>query len=112
MSTSGLPTPEEEGLYWKNNFVFKLLRFLNLLEPGRTVLSLSKLLVWINIVVVAYVMVYHPDQIVAVIGASVSAAATMLNYAWRRYIFHKSENAPTALPRTPEAPAGPSVDER
>jgi len=109
MASMGLPPPEEQGLYWKNNILFKLLRFLNLLEPGRIVLSLSKLLVWINLVVVVAVLIWHPEQLVAVIGATVSAAATMMNYAWRRYIYHKTDAASQSLPREP---TGPSQDER
>lgn len=110
--STGLPSTEEEKLYWKNNFVFKYMRFFNLLEPGRNVLSLSKILVWANIATLVYVMIQHPDQIVAVIGASASAAATMLNYAYRRHVNHKRDIAAIsmAMPSLPDDPRGP-VDE-
>lgn len=111
MST-GVPSEAEQPLYWKNNFFLKLLRFFNLLEPGRPVLSLSKLLVWVNIVIMIFVMIFQTEQIVAVIGASVAASASMLNYAYRRFINHKNDALViNTLPQEPPSPPG-LIDER
>lgn len=109
--TGSLGTPKEEDkhLYWKNNFFFKALRFLNLLEPGRNVISLSKILVWTCIMVLIGVTIFYPTQIVAVIGAVGAACGSMLNYAYRRHINFKMD---TFNMNMPETPAGPSIDER
>jgi len=106
----GTPLEEDKNLYWKNNFAFKWLRFFNLLEPGRAVLSLSKALVWINIVVMLVVLGYYPDQLVAVIGASASSAATMLNYAYRRHIEYQRDTTLANLPPAPSSPTVPSLE--
>jgi hypothetical protein len=71
--------------YFRTNRFLKILRFLNLLEPDRNVLSLSKILVWLNIIFLIYVGIFQIQNILAVAGMSVSMLATLLNYAYRRY---------------------------
>ncbi len=75
-----IPTP----ILW----FFLILRFFNLLEPGRYVISISKSWMWIMLATSIYVFVYTPENAAAVIGAAAGAAGSMGNYAWRRYMQH------------------------
>lgn len=65
-------------------FIFKLLRFLNLMEPGRAVISLTKLFLLTTVIALMIVMVNHPDNIAAVIGATGTAMAGLGAYVVRR----------------------------
>lgn len=69
---------------------FLVLRFLNFLEPGRYVISISKSWMWGLLATVIYILITTPENIAAVIGASTAAAGSMGNYAWRRYMQHKT----------------------
>ena len=63
---------------------FKLLRLLNLMEPDRTVVSLSKLTLWVGLIGMVVVLITMPDQWAAIFGASTVQAAATGNYMWRR----------------------------
>tara|TARA_B100000745_G_C20145123_1_gene392656 strand:- start:1157 stop:1534 length:378 start_codon:yes stop_codon:yes gene_type:complete len=83
--------PEDSSLYWGgNNFFVKTLRFINLMEPGRSVISLSKTMIYLMMFIMLYVVINHPENTVAVLGASLSSVATLLNYGWRRYVSYRS----------------------
>ena len=97
--TQGTPEEENQKLYWKGeSWFFKLLRFLNLLEPGRTVLSLSKLMIWLMLAIMLTILIIDPSNIVAVIGAATGASATLLNYAYRRYINYRQDRLSMETP--------------
>ncbi len=70
------------------------LRFLNLLEPGRYVISISKTWMWVTLAMVIYVLMYDAENAAAVIGAAAGAAGSMGNYAWRRYMQHVTGTVP------------------
>lgn len=91
---TGISPIYDSDLYFKgNNFFTRLLRFINILEPGRTVISISKAFMWIMIGIMIYTLVYFPDNLTAVISASAGVVGTMLNYSWRRYVQYRNELA-------------------
>jgi hypothetical protein len=72
--------------YFKTNYFLKLMRFFNLLEPDRNILSISKIFMWVMLGIMMFVLVVSPDQLEIVIPAIGAAMATMLNYSFRRYV--------------------------
>lgn len=76
---------ENNNNYYKTNVVLRFLRFLNLLEPDRNVLSLSKIYMWVMLVILVAVFVMMPDQLDVIIGASAAMVASILNYSYRRW---------------------------
>lgn len=75
----------EEGSYF-----FKLLRFFNLMEPEKPVLSLSKFLLIAMIWMFVYTTLNHPDQMAAVLTAGGGIAIALANYGYRRHMQHHS----------------------
>lgn len=75
--------------YYKNNKFLKLLRFFNLLEPDRNVLSLSKIMVWLSLIMMIFVMMDLSQNTAAILGALSAMVVTMLNYGYRRYVQHE-----------------------
>ena len=81
--------------YFKGGtFIERLLRFLNLLEPGHMVLSLSKLSMWATATLVTYVLMYLPGQLSAVLGALGAFTGATGNYMYRRYEQYSNGNDP------------------
>lgn len=72
--------------YFKSNIVIKFLRFLNLMEPDRNIISISKTFSWLMFAVVVVVLIYYPENIEAVLVATGGFLATLLNYSYRRYM--------------------------
>jgi hypothetical protein len=66
--------------------VMRFLRFLNLLEPGRNILSISKVYMWAMLGLILYVMVYYPDNLFAVLGTAGGQFVATANYMYRRYV--------------------------
>ncbi|MFD2264448.1 hypothetical protein ACFSM5_16205 [Lacibacterium aquatile] len=76
-----------------------ILRFLNLLEPGQRILSLTKLAMWLALILstglIAATILGHflglppfePSLLLAQIGGQFQASAL---YAWRRYVAFKT----------------------
>lgn len=67
------------------NLLGRSLRFLNLLEPGHLVLSLSKIAMWATLGLVGYSVVIQPDNILAVLGSLGALTGSTGNYMYRRY---------------------------
>lgn len=64
-----------------------VLRFFNLLEPGRNILSITKIAMWVSVWAIIYCLVTLRDIDLSAIGAFFGAGAL---YAWRRYVFWKT----------------------
>ena len=78
--------------------IWKLLRHLNLLEPGRRIVSISKAFMWATVFSLVWVTVAAPDQVAAIISASVASVAATANYAYRRHMQAKAP--PEPVPNT------------
>jgi hypothetical protein len=63
---------------------FKFLRLLNLMEPDRNVISMSKLMVWTTLVIMIYTLLNHYDNLIAMLAAIGSFLPVILHYAYRR----------------------------
>lgn len=75
--------------YYRDNALFRFMRFLNLLEPEANILSISKLFMWLMLFVVIYVLIFMPYDLGIVISAIGAAIGTMMNYSYRRWIQYK-----------------------
>jgi hypothetical protein len=84
--------------YWEgNNLIGRLLRFLNVIEPGRDlVLSMSKIFLWTAIALFGYICVRHPDNLAAMAGATVTMAGALGNYGYRRRKMYQAGKDPYA----------------
>jgi len=89
------------------NLFGRVLRFLNLLEPGHMVLSLSKSAFWIAVGLVAYTLTVHPEQLIAVLGSVGGLGLTGGNYAYRRYTQIQQGVGPYPSTDFPDGPFGP-----
>lgn len=67
-----------------SRWFFTVLRFLNVLEPRRHILSVSKLFMWVSLIATVYVLVETPDNLAAVMAAAGSNITATANYAYRR----------------------------
>lgn len=89
----------DDKLYFKPNLFLKFLRFFNLLEPGISVLSISKILLWIMTVITVYTFVYYPENLPAILTATGAQTVTLLNYGYRRWIAYiKGKDELQAMP--------------
>lgn len=79
-------SPKPEQYFRSDTRFMRTLRFFNLLEPGRAVLSVSKLMMWAMFAVLVYTLGWHRENMIAVIGAVSGFTGTVGNYAWRRYM--------------------------
>jgi hypothetical protein len=68
------------------------LRFLNLLEPGRSILSITKTAMWVCVwvLVASALLGTHLDM--SAVAAFFGSGAL---YAWRRYVFMKTKQPGT-----------------
>lgn len=73
-----------ERYFNDTNFFFKVLRTMNLLEPGRAVISLSKLFFILMMYIMVHIAITSPDQVVALVVAISGTALSVLNYGHRR----------------------------
>lgn len=73
-----------ERYFNDTNFFFKTLRLLNLMEPGRAVISLSKLFFLLMMFTMVWITINSPEHIVALLGAIGTTGLALLNYMWRR----------------------------
>lgn len=78
--------------------VFAILRFFNLLEPGKNILSITKTAMWLC--VIGFWAAIFTSRPVDVVTLS-AFFATNAMYAWRRYIQWKTG---TILGDTPAVP--------
>lgn len=74
----------------EGSFLFKGLRFLNLMEPEKPVLSISKFLVILMMWLFVHVAMNNPDNLAAVLGAGFGITASLANYGYRRHMQSKA----------------------
>lgn len=77
-------TTVSERYFNDTNFFFKVLRTMNMLEPGRAVVSLSKLFFILMMFIMVWIAITSPDQVVALVVAISGTALSVLNYSKRR----------------------------
>lgn len=87
-----------EKYFTEGSFLFKFLRMLNLLEPEKPVLSLSKIMVILMMFIFAFTAIKHPDQLAAVLGASFAMTIATANYGYRRHMQQKDRAGGTPPP--------------
>lgn len=71
--------------YFKTNIILKTMRFFNLLEPDRNILSISKIATWFMLAILVIVLYTMPDNLDVIFGAATGMVATLLNYSYRRW---------------------------
>lgn len=77
--------------YYKDNKIFRFMRFLNLLEPEQNIISISKIFMWIMLIILIYVMIVMPYNIEMILSAIAAVAGTMMNYSYRRWVQYRKE---------------------
>lgn len=89
----------QKDKYFKEpNLFFKTLRFFNLLEPRKTVLSLSKVFFYISTFVLLWVVFNRPDDLNAVLATTGTNILATVNYMHRR-----NTQPDTETPAAPDA---------
>jgi hypothetical protein len=88
MSDQGLP-PEQPIINQKwyfnsEHWIFKVFRFLNLLEPDRTVLSITKVLVW-GTTIQSILVISTSSDSATILGALGLNVASMVKHESRRF---------------------------
>lgn len=68
------------GYFWE--WVISVLRFFNLLEPNRRIVSISKTFQWLTVWATVYVILYAPEYLIETLGVLTASTA---NYAYRRH---------------------------
>lgn len=100
--------PADESEYLKTNRLIKLLRFFNLMEPGRNVMSISKvyfvLNMWIFFFILVYVTIVDRTVLVAVMAQGIHTTLALFNYMYRRHT-----QVTGADPAPPEPPVDPAA---
>lgn len=76
--------------------LYNITRFLNILEPGRWILSISKVFMWCTVFAFMYVIFNYPDQLLPVMGALWAQGVATGNYAYRRHVQMKAGNTDAA----------------
>ena len=101
---------EDNKNYYKTNPLLKFMRFFNLLEPDRNILSISKLATWIMLGVLCIALITMPDNLDAIFGAASGLIATLLNYSYRRWSqvnrggrFRDDEDEDNEIPQRPHS---------
>lgn len=84
--------------------VFEFLRFLNLLEPGDRVLSISKVMMWATTAAVIITIIRGGD-LESILAASVPQLIAIGNYAHRRQVnvTRRNEYLEDEVPDQPSA---------
>lgn len=77
---------QSKKYFREGSFFFKTLRFFNLLEPEKPVLSLSKILVILMMWLFIHVAINNPENLAAVLGAGFGVTASLANYGYRRHM--------------------------
>jgi hypothetical protein len=84
------PMIDDDKNYFKTNYFLKVLRFFNLLEPDRNIISISKTFMWVMLVLLGVVFMTMPDQLDVVLTGSAAMIATMMNYSFRRWVQYQN----------------------
>jgi hypothetical protein len=87
---------KNESYFHGGGIIEKTLRFLNLLEPGHMVLSLSKLAMWASGGVLSFVVLADPSPttVADLAGAATMAGGAVANYGYRRYSMYANGQNP------------------
>jgi hypothetical protein len=94
--------PKRKELYFNpTSFTFRFLRTLNLLEPGRPVISLSKFLLVLMMFITVWTVVNNPENVVAVMACLAANAITLLNYGYRRHVQNRNGHFELEKPEQP-----------
>lgn len=83
-------------------FHFKLLRLFNLMEPDRNVISISKMMVWATLGLLAYTSIYHYDDLTAMLPVLGVFFTTVGHYGFRRVMNDKKRSKNSEDPGTDE----------
>lgn len=76
----------ESKHYFKSNFLIRVFRFFNLMEPDRNIISISKMFSWFMMFLICMVLMYYPENLEAILVVVAGFMATLLNYSYRRYM--------------------------
>lgn len=78
--------PQEDHYFPSNNNFMRFLRFINVLEPGRASLSVSKLFLWVTVALFVITAIITPENAIAMIATVSAVMGSGANYAYRRKI--------------------------
>lgn len=115
MASKAYGKPADETQYLKTNRFIKVLRFLNLMEPGRNVMSLSKLYFVLNMFVFFFVLVYvciiDRTVLVPVMAQGIHTTLALFNYMYRRHTMNVNGHlaADATAPVEPATPVDPQA---
>lgn len=82
------------SLFAENRFL-RVLRFLNMLEPGSRILSISKVYMWVSVFGTLVTFLFHNDNVATVVGATVNQFGSIANYMYRRSV--QPQSSPSAV---------------
>lgn len=74
------------------NIFIKTLKFLNLLEYDRNVISISNTYMWVMLILLICVLIWMPDNLTAVVGAVGGVATGIGNYAHKKWMIRKNKD--------------------
>jgi hypothetical protein len=86
-------------------YLVAFLRFLNLLEPGKNILSITKTAMWVCVVGVGVAIFSSRPIDLPTISAFFATSAL---YAWRRYVQWKTGTIIGDTPASPPIPPQPT----
>lgn len=114
MANKAYGKPADETQYLKTNLFIKILRFLNLMEPGRNVMSISKvyfvLNMWVFFFILTYVAIVDRTVLVAVMAQGIHTTLALFNYMYRRHTMNENGHlAADVTPAEPEPPVEPQA---
>lgn len=72
--------------------MIKVFRFLNLLEPGKSIISISKAFLWSTIFSLMWTVVFNPENTTSVLTLMFANFVATSNYVYRRYVQLKAGN--------------------
>ena len=85
----------DSRLYFRGDTFFgKVLRFFNLLEPGKMVLSISKIFMWTMVFSVFAIIFTAPENLAALLSAVGGTIISTGNYMYRRHLQSKEPKQP------------------
>lgn len=88
------------------NLILRFLRFCNLLEPGKNIISISKTWMWSMVILTFMVIWNDPGNFAAIVAAVSAQMLAVGNYAYRRYDQGKRSTVEDKDGRTYEVTSG------
>lgn len=107
--------PADESQYLKTNRLIKVLRFLNLMEPGRNVMSISKVYfvmnMWVFFFILVWIALFDRTHLVPVMAQGAHTTLALFNYMYRRHTMNENGHlaADQPNPAAPEPPVDPAA---